>query len=316
MANPTPTPEPHTWVLTLVFMPASPVPAAAIFTAKEALGAVQMSRERWLAGHAVWRAEFEPRHPDQFINQRKQLIAATASFDMDAHLLPAAAATPKRLLAIDMESTVIEQEMIDEIANAMGIGDRIADLTARTMRGEIDFETSLRHRVSLLAGCDVDLLHTLASIRITYSPGAQTLIRTMQANGGHCALVTGGFSIFAERVAHDLGFNSWHANTLDVRDSKLTGGLSGPVIGPHQKASILEDLRQGLSLLQSDTIAAGDGSNDIPMLAAAGLGVAYRAKPVVAAHALSTANGASIVHGDLASILYLQGLDPGVVPAR
>lgn len=211
-------------------------------------------------------------------------------------------AARKQLLVTDMESTIIEQECLDELADYAGVRDRIVGITERAMRGELDFPAALRERVGLLAGLDARVLQEIYDERVTLMPGAATLISTMQANGATCALVSGGFSFYTERVAARLGFDTQQANTLDVSDDKIIGTVTEPILGREAKRDALQRLAAAKSLDLSATLAVGDGANDLDMLAAAGLGVAFRAKPIVAEQA-----AVSIVHGDLTALLYLQG---------
>lgn len=208
----------------------------------------------------------------------------------------------KRLLVADMESTIIEQECLDELADYAGVRERIAGITERAMRGELDFEAALRERVLLLAGLDARILQEIYDERVTLMPGAATLISTMQANGATCALVSGGFSFYTERVAARLGFDTQQANTLDVADDKIRGTVAEPILGREAKRAALQRLAGEKSIDLKATLAVGDGANDLDMLAAAGLGVAFRAKPIVAEKA-----AVSVVHGDLTALLYLQG---------
>jgi phosphoserine phosphatase len=208
----------------------------------------------------------------------------------------------KGLLVADMESTIIEQECLDELADYAGVRERIAGITERAMRGELDFEAALRERVGLLAGLDARILQEIYDERVTLMPGAATLIATMQANGATCALVSGGFSFYTERVAARLGFDTQQANTLDVADEKISGMVAEPILGREAKRAALHRLAGERSIDLAATLAVGDGANDLDMLAAAGLGVAFRAKPIVAEKA-----AVSVVHGDLTALLYLQG---------
>jgi phosphoserine phosphatase len=213
----------------------------------------------------------------------------------------------KRLLVADMESTVIQQEMIDELAEYVGRRAEIETITARAMRGELDFEAALKERVAMLAGLPSLVLDEVYQKRVSLMPGAETLIRTMKAHGAYCALVSGGFTVFTERVAKRLGFDEHQANVLEIEDGKLTGRVREPILGRVAKREALERIAARLGLHLSETLAVGDGANDLDMLAAAGLGVAFRAKPKVQEVARALPNGAVINHGDLTALLYLQG---------
>jgi len=207
----------------------------------------------------------------------------------------------KRLLVADMESTIIENEMLDELAEFLGLREHIAGITARAMNGEIDFTGALIERVGLLKGLPVARLDEAAE-RIRTMAGAATLIATMHKFGGYCALVSGGFTYFTRLVHERLGFDFDAANTLDHDGRTLAGTVQRPILGKEAKLATLERLcaQRGLEIGQS--ISVGDGANDLPMLQAAGLGVAFRAKPTVAAQV-----AARIDHGDLTALLYLQG---------
>ena len=207
------------------------------------------------------------------------------------------------LLVADMESTIIEQECLDELAELIGIRPQIEDITRRAMRGELDFEPALKERVSLLAGLSEEALETIYRERVTLMPGATTLIATLKARGALCALVSGGFTYFAERVAARLGFDVTQSNRLVLVDGKLAGTVEEPILGRSAKADILQHLSQEKAIPLSATMAVGDGSNDLAMLALAGMGVAFRAKPAVA-----EAASIRIDHGDLTALLYVQGI--------
>jgi phosphoserine phosphatase len=208
----------------------------------------------------------------------------------------------KALLIADMDSTIIQQECIDEMADMLGLKPRIAAITERAMRGELPFEAALTERLALLAGLAEGDLQRVFDERITLMPGARTLIATMRAAGALTALVSGGFSFFTSRVAATVGFDVNRANTLEVVDGRLTGRVVGPILGREAKLAALEHYRGERGLAAAATMAVGDGANDLAMIKAAGLGVAYRAKPVVAVEA-----HAGITHGDLTALLYLQG---------
>lgn len=213
----------------------------------------------------------------------------------------AAAGRRKKLLVADMESTIIENEMLDELAAACGIGDAIVDITARAMAGELDFEAAIRARVEMLKGLDARALdESLTAIRIT--SGAAVLVATMRANGAYCALVSGGFRFYTEWVRKRLGFDYDQSNQLEIANEKLTGHVLDPILGRDAKREALQRLAAEQGVSTDAAITVGDGANDLAMLEAAGLGVAFHAKPVVAESA-----DARIDHGDLTALLYLQG---------
>jgi len=208
----------------------------------------------------------------------------------------------KRLLLADMESTIIQQECLDELADYVGLRARVAAITARAMRGELDFAAALRERVALLKDLNAEVLEEVYRQRVTLMPGAQTLIATMKASGATCALVSGGFTFFARRIAARLNFDVHYANRLDIASGRIAGTVAEPILGRDAKRATLRRLSRAHRLHRAETMAVGDGANDIDMLKAAGLGVAFRARPTVAAQA-----AVAIVHGDLSALLYLQG---------
>jgi phosphoserine phosphatase len=227
--------------------------------------------------------------------------AATPSLPgIDAVVVPTANRR-KRLLVADMESTMIENEMLDELADFLGLRDRIAAITARAMNGELDFAAALNERVGLLVGLPVARLDEAAR-RIRYMPGGATLIATMKQHGATCALVSGGFTHFTAMIRKALDFDLDSANVLKHDGKTLAGAVELPVLGKEAKLAVLDRLCQERGLHIGETITVGDGANDLPMLKAAGLGVAFHAKPVVAAEV-----AARIDHGDLTALLYLQG---------
>lgn len=221
---------------------------------------------------------------------------------IDAALVPAANRR-KQLLVADMDSTMIEQECIDELADALGIKDKVADITERAMRGELDFEAALDTRVGLLKGLERTIVEEVRRERITLAPGGRALIQTMKAYGAYTALVSGGFTLFAEYFAKRIGFDEFAANVLEFDESgALTGTVEKPIVDKDTKRNRLMALTAEKGLTTAQTMAVGDGANDLDMLRAAGLGVAIHAKPIVAEQA-----SVRIDHGDLTALLYLQG---------
>jgi phosphoserine phosphatase len=202
---------------------------------------------------------------------------------------------------------MIEQEMIDELASLTGHRAEMAALTLATMSGDLDFESSLRHRVSLLAGLTIENLAAVAA-RITAMPGAAAVVAGMKNAGAHTALVSGGFTVFAEPVARHLGFDRCFANSLDIEIGRLTGRVAEPILDAARKREILLSIATERGLAPAQTLAVGDGANDLPMLQAAGLGVAFRAKPAIRAAMRESPTGAVIDHADLTALLHLQGL--------
>ena len=228
--------------------------------------------------------------------------ALEAAGPIDLAILPAARFGRKRLLISDMDSTIIGQECIDEIADAVGLKAKISEITERAMRGELDFEAALTERVAMLKGLPLEALATTLEERITLNPGARTLIATMKAHGARTLLVSGGFTYFTSRVAELAGFESHQGNTLIDDGAALTGEVGRPILGREAKRTALLEAAAALGASADDTLAMGDGANDLDMIRGSGLGVAYRAKPVVAAEAAG-----SIRHTDLTAALFFQG---------
>jgi phosphoserine phosphatase len=208
----------------------------------------------------------------------------------------------KKLLVADMDSTIINVECLDELADMAGLKPQIAAITERAMRGELEFEAALRERVGMLRGLSLGALEKTYAERVRLNPGAKSLLATMRANGAHTMLVSGGFGYFTQRVARAAGFHVERGNTLLDDGEHLTGEVGMPILGRQAKLDALEEAAAHLKLDFAETLAVGDGANDLAMIQRAGLGVAYHAKPVVA-----EAAGAAINHNDLTALLYLQG---------
>lgn len=232
---------------------------------------------------------------------RKLALDALAHHATDCAAQPVADRR-KALLVADMDSTIINVECLDELADFAGVKAQVAEITERAMRGELEFEGALRERVGMLKGLGLSALQQAYDERVRLNPGARTLVRTMAANGARCLLVSGGFTFFTARVAEAAGFHDNRANTLIEADGALTGQVGEPILGREAKLAALKAEAQALGLALSKTLAIGDGANDLAMIEASGLGVAYRAKPIVAAQA-----DAKVDHADLTALLYFQG---------
>lgn len=280
-------------VIVLIASPGSPGLDAVAGKIKHMTGA---AASRWLAAGEA--CEFPLETADPGLEQKVR--ARISGLPIDVAVIPSAARR-KRLLVADMDSTIVAQECIDELATLAGAGELVSAITARTMLGELDFEASLRERLSLMAGLDLGVIDNLVAA-IRYTPGARTLVRTMKAHGAYTALVSGGFTRFTGHVAAALGFDEHHANELLVERGKLTGRAREPILGSNAKIGALKELTNRLGLGPRQTLAIGDGANDIAMIEAAGLGVAFHAKPVVRERA-----AVRIDHADLTALLYLQG---------
>ena len=287
---------PH--VLTLIARPGA-LAAGHLAAARAALSALGAD-----CGTPDWLGEAEAADLPFHSMAAEQAVAAARAALGDAPLdliAQPVAHRRKRLLLADMDSTLVTTETLDEIAAFAGLKERIAEITARSMNGELDFRQALVERVGMLAGLDAGALQ--ATWEATeLMPGALTLVATMRANGAHAALVSGGFTFFTSRVAERVGFHEHHSNTLLIEGGKLTGHVGEPILDRDAKLATLKRLaaERGLALAESCTV--GDGANDLPMLQAAGLGVAFRAKPAVAAAARHR-----VEHGDLTALLFAQG---------
>ena len=263
---------------------------------------VDSLRNAWGGGVVVWLSEGEA--------AEFALLAAPSNFDavradiadqVDLNLLPAEGRRKAMLLA-DMDSTMIRQECIDELADAAGVGDRVKEITARAMNGDLDFEGALTERVGLLKGLPETVIAEVLESRITLMPGGPVLLATMKAHGAHAALVSGGFTAFTTRIAATLGFDEHRANSLLVENGHLTGEVGRPILGRAAKVQALDEITARLGITPEDVLAVGDGANDLGMLQRAGTGVALHAKPSVQAQCDIRVN-----HGDLTALLYLQG---------
>ena len=289
-----------TLVATLVSNPARPALDEALL-AKAAAALPAPSTLDWLAPGIAADLSFAPQEPTDNRALADVVRAALGGAPIDV-IVQEKAIRRKKLFLADMDSTMIGQECIDELADYVGKKEHVAAITERAMRGEIEFEPALRERVALLKGLDAKIVTQVIAERITFTPGGRELVRTMRANGAHTALVSGGFTLFTSAVAEAIGFHENRANELIVEDDKFAGLVTEPILGKEAKLASLIELRDKHELKPQDTMAVGDGANDLAMLGEAGLGVAFYAKPAVAAAA-----HARIDHSDLTALLYAQG---------
>ena len=264
---------------------------------------VESLRDAWGGGEAVWlnpgiAAEF---FVAQVPANRWDVWQGLQGIGVDL-VVQRAEGRRKQMLLADMDSTMIGQECIDELADMAGVGARVADITARAMNGELDFEGALLERVGLLKGLPEEVIGQVLAERITYTPGGRALIATMKAQGGYAALVSGGFTAFTEAVAAHLGFDENRANTLLTENGRLTGDVARPIVGREAKVAALQEISARLGIGHETVMAVGDGANDLGMLSLAGAGVALHAKPSVAEKCDIRIN-----HGDLTALLYIQG---------
>jgi phosphoserine phosphatase len=263
----------------------------------KSVGDVTAARPQWL--HEAEALQFTM--PSVSAAARTEIAELVKDRSIDVAVLPAENRR-KRLLIADMDSTMIGQECIDELGALAGVGERIKAITARAMKGELDFDSALKARLALMKGLPESAIATILKERISFTPGGRMLVATMKAHGAYAALVSGGFVQFTGHVATELGFDEHRANQLIIDKGELTGSVREPILGKDAKLSALHELARKLRLSLADTLAVGDGANDIPMLKDAGLGVALHAKPKV-----QEAVSVSINHGDLTALLYLQG---------
>ncbi len=289
-----------THVATLISNPARPALDAALAARARAVlpGAAAVE---WLDPGIAADIPFTPDGANDQRGAAEAVRDALAGLPVDVVVQPQAHRR-KRLFLADMDSTMIGQECIDELADYAGLKAHVAAITERAMRGEIAFEPALRERVALLKGLPVSVVDEVIAGRITLMPGGRPLVATLRANGAYTCLVSGGFTLFTGRIAGTIGFDENRGNTLVVEGDTFAGLVAEPILGSDAKLDTLKELRARFSLAPQDTLAVGDGANDIPMLQEAGLGVAYRAKPKTA-----EAAAARIDHGDLTALLYLQG---------
>jgi phosphoserine phosphatase len=291
-------------VATLICNPANPALDSTIVDGARAVLPAP-GPARWLFDGVAVDIPFEGKLPlkgsDDLRTIENSLRAARGDLPIDIVVQPRGFRRKKLFLA-DMDSTMIGQECIDELADFAGLKAHVAGITERAMRGEIAFEPALRERVALLKGLPVGIVEEVLKTRITLTPGGRELVATMRAHGVWTSLISGGFTLFTEAVARLIGFQENRANRLEVADGKLTGEVEEPILGRAAKLATLVELTESFDLDAIDTLVVGDGANDLGMIGAAGLGVAYRAKPTVAAAA-----AARIDHGDLTALLYAQG---------
>ena len=285
------------FVATLVANPSNPVLTPAL--AEKAADQVRASGLYWLADGIA--CDIALRDDSDIAAARDKISATIGNAPVD-FAIQDAETRRKKLLIADMDSTMIGQECIDELAAEVGLKDRVATITARAMNGEIAFEPALRERVALLKGLPVSVIDEVIAKRITLTPGGRELIATMKAKGFYTALVSGGFTVFTSRIAAMLGFDENRANLLLDADGKLTGEVAEPILGKQAKVDALIEISERLGISPEEAMAVGDGANDLGMLHLSGAGVALHAKPAVAAEARIR-----IDHGDLTALLYLQG---------
>ncbi|MGB7431225.1 MAG: phosphoserine phosphatase SerB [Ahrensia sp.] len=252
-----------------------------------------------LSENQAYHFEVEQVDPAQTTDVVRRIIEGRP---IDSCLMPMTARRKRKILIADMDSTMIRQECIDELAAEAGLKERVSEITARAMNGELEFDSALKERVGLLAGLPSSVIDRVISTRIELMPGGPSLVSTMRRDGAWCALVSGGFTDFTARIAEMLGFHENRANRLLHSAGKLTGKVAEPILGKQAKVDALHDICQRLNLSVEDALAVGDGANDLGMLGEAGLGVALHAKPAVAAQA-----DIRIDHGDLTALLFLQG---------
>jgi len=285
------------FVATLIANPSNPVLVPAI--AEQAADAVKASGLYWLADGIA--CDIALRDDTDIEAAEANILAVIGSAPIDL-VIQEAETRRKKLLIADMDSTMIGQECIDELAAEVGLKEKVADITARAMNGEIAFEPALRERVALLKGLPFSVVDEVIAKRITLTSGGLELIATMKAKGYYTALVSGGFTVFTSRIGATLGFDENRANVLLEENGILTGLIEEPILGKQAKVDALNEIAERLGISTDDALAVGDGANDLGMLQLAGSGVALHAKPTVSAQARMR-----IDHGDLTALLYIQG---------
>ncbi|MEQ8318914.1 MAG: phosphoserine phosphatase SerB [Rhodospirillales bacterium] len=290
-------------VLTLIAPEDTPLGDAIVGEVRAALNTLgaETSQPAWLCDGIAADISFEHLSNDQADACARGIIGSSTVDVIAQHT----ATRRKSLLLADMDSTIVTSETLDDLAAHVGLRDEIAAITARAMNGELDFKEALRERVGRLKGLSIDALES-AWQEVELSKGAETLVRTMAANGARCVLVSGGFKFFTSRVAERCGFHEDLSNDLVIADGKLTGAVTEPILDKDVKLQTLVEQARRLGIALSDTVSVGDGANDLPMLKAAGLGVAYRGKPSVRIDA-----PAQLDHADLTGLLYAQGYRVG-----
>ena len=282
------------YTVTLLCAPGSKLDAALL----------EKLHKHWSGGELDWLAEDEAvqfsitSQPKDFKRQWTECMVS--GIDLVVHKGP-----PRlhKLLLADMDSTMIEQECIDELASAAGVGREVRAITAKAMNGDIEFEDAVRARVRQMAGIDAEIIQEVIKERITFASGAQELVSTMRTRGSHTVLISGGFRVFSSFVAESLGFHEHFANELNVKAGWIQGTVSEPILGRDAKLEALQQISDRLGCTADEVVAVGDGANDLAMLGAAGLGVALHAKPAV-----QEAVRVRINHGDLTALLYIQGI--------
>ncbi|MCF8473129.1 MAG: phosphoserine phosphatase SerB [Emcibacter sp.] len=283
-------------ILTLISNPANPVLTDQII-ARYVAKLEKVTNTTWLSKNIAADIYF-----DGDLDKAKKDLNADLLLENFDYGFQNTASRVKKLFVADMDSTIIQCECIDELADFAGLKAKVSAITEAAMRGELDFEQALRERVSLLTGMDADVLHQVYNERVRLMPGALSLIKTMNANNARTVLVSGGFTFFTEKVANLVGFKINRGNILEIKNNRLTGNVLDPIVDSSTKINSLVEFREKAKLSKIDTMAIGDGANDIPMIREAGLGIAYHPKP-------AAAEAADIVirHADLTAVLYLQG---------